>query len=297
VLAARATVAAARRLHPDLAGEDYYAASIRAARDSRIHALRQEVAATFRTEIARFAESVALFVRDRFFDRSVAPALLQFRNGGGRIDDLEAEIHAAREAFQPQLAAYLEEARVEFEASLRTALQKLVGRALAQAARLSRDAPEPGSVSLGDGVPGSVAARLGDGIGATVVMAVTATVAALSGGIGQNIGIAIVAGLLGTSGPVGLLIGGLAALVISGAGYLMGRERIVEAVKSRRLPAALVAFTLRQAKIGEAREATYAHVKREVTASLEPRVTEVTETILSQLARAADSLDPRIARP
>jgi hypothetical protein len=286
LLAARARAIEARRLRPDLAGEDYHLANIRAARDSRIHELRQEIAATIRTEIARLAESLAILVRDRFFDRSVAPALLQFRNRGGRIADLEADILAARDAFQPQLAEYLGNARLEFELALRTGLQKLVGRQLAQAAGLSGEVPQPG-ISV-DGVSGSLATRLGDGVGAALIVAVTATVATLSGGVGQSLGIAVVSGLLGTSGPVGLVLGGLVALALSGIGYFMGRERVAEVVKSRHIPATLVAFALRESRIEEAREATYAHAKREVASHLEPRVTEVTEAVLAQLASAAD---------
>lgn len=288
LLAARATAIEARRLRPDLAGEAYHLANIRAARDSRLHELRQEIAATIRSEIGRLAESVATLVRDRFFDRSVAPALLQFRNRGGRIVDLEAELLAARETFQPQLAEHLEQARREFERSLRTGLQKLVGGKLAQAASFSGDVPTPG-ISLSESVSGSIAGRLGDGVGAAVIAAVTATVATLSGGLGHSLGIAIVASLLGTSGPVGLLLGGLVALVVTAGGYFAGRERVAQAVKARRIPAMLVAFALRESRIEEAREATYTHAKREVAGHLEPRVTEVTEAILAQLASAADA--------
>jgi len=145
-------------------------------------------------------------------------------------------------------------------------------------------------VSLGDNVSGSVAGSVGDGLGATVVMGITAVVASLSGGIGQSLGIAVVSSLLGTTGPIGLLIGGIAGLALAGTGYLVGREKVVAAVKSRALPATLVAFALPEAKLEEARQATYAAVKQEVAAHLQPQVGLATEAIVQRLTEAAGRL-------
>jgi hypothetical protein len=288
-------VAAARRAHReaaglqvDLQGDDYYLAKLRTARDSHIHRLREDIGTIVRSGVAKLAESVALFVRDRFFDIRVAPTLLQFRNKGGRISELEAEITAAREAFQPQLLAHLHDGQQELETSVRASLQKLVGKELAHASELSPGLSHP-SVSLRETVSGSVAGSVGDGLGATVVMGITAVLASLSGGIGQSLGIAVVSSLLGTSGPIGLLIGGIAGLALAGTGYLLGREKITQAMKNRALPATLVAFALPESKLEEARQATYATVKQEVAAHLEPQVTLATEAIVQRLAAAADA--------
>lgn len=284
--AVRRALREARGIQVDLQTDDYYVAKLRSARDSHIHRLREDIATVVRSGVVGLAESVAVFVRDRFFDIQIAPALLRFRNNGGRLSDLEAEIGAARESFQPLLAAHLQDAQAELESSVRAGLQKLVGEELSRASELGAGLSQP-TVSLGQDVPGAVAGSVGDGVGAAVVVGITAIVASLSGGIGQSLGIAVVSTLLGTSGPIGLLIGGIAGLALAGTGYLVGREKVLGAVKSRALPATLVAFALPQSKLEEAREATYATVKREVAAHLEPQVAVVTETIVARLAAAA----------
>lgn len=287
--AARRALREAGRLRVDLEGDDYYVAKLRTARDSHIHRLREDIVTVARSGVGKLAESVALFVRDHFFDIRVAPALLRFRNNGGRIRDLEAEIKAAQEAFQPQLLAHLQEAQQEFETSVRASLQKLVGKELADAPALYAELSHP-ALSLREDVSGSVAGNLGDGLGTTVVVGITAIVASLSGGIGQSLGIAVVSSLLGTSGPIGLLIGGIAGLALAGTGYLLGREKVAQAVKGRAIPATLVAFALPESKLEQARQATYAKVKEDVAAHLEPQVALATEAIVERLAAAADPL-------
>lgn len=289
--AARRAVREAGELRVDLGADDYYVAKLRVARDSHIHRLREDIVSVVRSGVAKLAESVALFVRDRFFDLHVAPALLQFRNSGGRLSDLEAGIQSAQAAFQPELAAHLASAQQEFETTVRANLRTLVGRELALAPELAAELSQP-AVTFGDSLSGDVAGRVGDGLGAAAVAGIAGIVASLSGGIGQSLGIAVVSSLLGTSGPIGLLIGGIAGLAIAGAGYVMGRDRIMEAVKRRSLPATLVAFALPESKLEKAREATYAKVKAEVAAHLEPQVALATEAIVARLAAAAAAPQP-----
>lgn len=284
--AARRAAREAAGLAVDLSADEYYVAKLRAARDQRIHALREDIAGIVRSGVAKLAESVALFVRERFFDLSVAPALLRFRNNGGRVSDLEAEIGAAQQAFEPQLAAHLENAQQELESTVRESLRRLVGRELAHEPQLAAQLSAP-AVDFTERVSASVAGRVGDGLGAAAVAGIAGIVASLSGGIGQSLGIAVVSSLLGTSGPVGLLIGGIAGLALAGGGYLMGRDKVAEAVKRRSLPATLVAFALTEAKIEAAREAAYAKAKADVAAHLEPQVAPATEAIVARLAAAA----------
>lgn len=287
-VALRRALRHATRLEVDLQGDEYYLAQLRAARDDHMHRLREDIHTIVRSGVAKLAETVALFVQERFFDIRVAPTLLQFRNRGGRIRELEAEIAAAREAFQPQLLAHLQDAQQELETSVRGSLERLVGHELALASAVSPGLSHP-SVPLGQTVSGSVAESVGDGLGATVVMGITAVIASLSGGIGKSLGIAVVSGLLGTSGPIGLLIGGIAGLALAGTGYLVGRERITAAVKNRALPATLVAFALTDAKLEQARQATYATVKEQLVKDLQPQVTFATAAVLQRLAAAADA--------
>lgn len=285
-ISARRAVRRAAGLKFDLAADGYYVAQLRSAGDKDFHHLREGISSAIRSGVAKLAESLAFFVRERFFDQRVAPLLLQFRNKGGRMKDIEEEIEAAQEAFQPQLAAYLSQAKVEFEATLRTGLQSLVGKELAQSSRFPQDL-SGSSVAMEKTLPGSVARNLGDGIGATVILGVSTIVATLSGGIGKSLGIAIVSTLLGTSGPVGLLIGGLGAVIVGGAGYLMGRDKVTGAVSGLHLPATVVAFVLPESKIEKARQGSYERVKAEVTSHLEPQVTLAAEAILEKLVSEA----------
>ena len=289
--AARRAAREASALQVDLGADEYYAARLRAARDSHMHRLREDIVGVVRSGVAKLAESVALFVRDRFFDLHVAPALLRFRNSGGRISDLEAELHRAQAAFQPELLAHLESAQQEFETTVRANLQKLVGRELAASPELAAELSHP-AVTFTDRLSGDVAGRVGDGLGAAAVAGIAGVVASLSGGIGQSLGIAVVSSLLGTSGPIGLAIGGIAGLALAGAGYLMGRDKVVEAVKRRSLPATLVAFALPESKLEKAREETYARAKAEVAAHLEPQVALATEAIVARLTAAAAAPRP-----
>lgn len=142
----------------------------------------------------------------------------------------------------------------------------------------------PGSLRLEQKLTGSLAANVGDAIGATVTTAVAAAVATISGGIGKTLGVAILSSLLGASGPIGLLIGGIGALAVVGGAYLLGRDRVTEAVKGWSIPASLVSLALRDAKITQAREATYARVRQDIQSRLDPQISEVTETILQQLS-------------
>jgi hypothetical protein len=139
---------------------------------------------------------------------------------------------------------------------------------------------------MNQNVTGSVAATIGDALGATVTAAVTAAVATISGGIGKTLGVAILSSLLGTSGPIGLLIGGVVAAVAVGGAYILGRDQVTSAVKRWRIPAAIVAIALRDSKLEQAREATYSQVKQEIQSRLEPHVAQTIEIILQQLSLA-----------
>ncbi len=78
-----------------------------------------------------------------------------------------------------------------------------------------------------------------------------------------------------------------AGLALAGTGYLIGRDKVNAAMKRRLLPAALVAFALPESKLEQARQATYATVKQEVAAHLDPQVTRVTEAIVERLTLTA----------
>jgi hypothetical protein len=284
ILAARHARTEAESLHLDLS-EAYYAEKISTIREGHTHRIRDGIAVIFCLEVDKLAESIALFVREQFFDKIVASTLVTFRNRGGRLKDLETELSDSTAKFESKLSEHLRTAQQKLQQSLRVGIQSVIGRELHRTPSVLR-AVSPGSLRLEQKLTGSFAANVGDAIGATVTTAVAAAVATISGGIGKTLGIAILSSLLGASGPIGLLIGGIGAFAVVGGAYLLGRDRVTEAVKGWRIPASVVSLALRDAKIEQAREATYAQVKREIQSRLDSQISEVTETILQQLSLA-----------
>ena len=280
-LAARQARAAARSIEVDFS-EPYYVERIASVREGLGHRLRDEIATTFRLEVGKLSESVAVFVGERFFDKIVAPTLVTFRNRGGRVCDLEAELAEATSRFEPALSAFLTTGQQALQQSLAAGVRTVIGRELRPASDVLA-ASSPTSLPLEQGVTSSVATSVGDALGATVTAAVTAAVATVSGGVGKTLGVAVLSSLLGTSGPIGLLIGGAAALALVGGAYLFGRDRIAGMIKTWSMPASVASLALRDAKIEEAREATTRQVRRDIRENLEPRIAEVTEAILHQL--------------
>jgi len=284
-LSARHARAAARCIRLDFS-DPYYTERIASVREGLGHRIRDAVATTFRIEVAKLSESVALFVRERFFDKAVAPSLVAFRNRGGRIEDLETELAAATLRFEPALSEHLRAAQRELERALAAGLRTVIGREMHPASS-ALAAASPTELPLRQSVTGAVATNVGDAIGATVTAAVTAAVATISGGVGKTLGVAVLSGLLGTSGPIGLLIGAVAALAVVGGAYFLGRDRVTEAIKKWSIPASVVSLALRDSKIEQARQATYDQVRAQIRERLEPQIAEVTEAILRELPLAA----------
>ncbi len=284
-LSARHARMGARSIQLDLS-DAYYVEKIYTAREGYARRIRDEITATLHLEFAKLAESIALFVREDFFDKIVAPTLVTFRNRGGRIKDLEVQISDSTAKFESKLSQHLRIVQQEFQQSLGANIQSIIGRELHLPHGALR-AVEPGSLRLEQKLTGPAAANVGDTIGVTVAAAVAMTVAAISGGIGKTLGIAILSSLLGVSGPIGLLIGGIGALTAVGGTYLLGRDRVTEAVKGWRLPASVVSLALRDAKIEQTREATYTQVRQEIQNRLDPQISAITEAILQKMSFAA----------
>ncbi len=283
-LSARHARMKARSIQLDLSAP-YYAEKISTTREGYARRIRDEFTTTLHLEVRKLAESVALFGREVFFDKIVAPTLIRFRNSGGRIKDLEAEISDSTAKFESKLSEHLHIEQQKFQQSLSASIRSVIGRELHRTPS-TLGAVSPESLRLEQKLTGPVAANVGDTIGATVTAAVAITVATISGGIGKTLGIAILSSLLGTSGPIGLLIGGIGALAVVGGTYLLGRDRVTETVKGWRLPASVVSLALRDSKIEQAREDTYAQVRKEIQGRLDSQILEITEAILQQTSLA-----------
>ena len=129
-----------------------------------------------------------------------------------------------------------------------------------------------------------IATDIGDTIGGTVVTTVALAAGTISGGIGKGLGIAIISGLLGVSGPVGLLIGGVITAVTLGGFYKLKREQISGMIKEIPLPAMVISMSLPDSKIEKTRKETYVHTEKEINKMLKPKIDEVTNIILKDIA-------------
>ena len=265
--------------------DPYFGDTLRAARLGVIHRVREGIAQAVRIEIAKFSASVAHFVQSRYFDQIAAPALIGFRNRGGRIADLESELAQQRARFESELEAQLRACEAEFRERVAIGVREVAGAELAQPPQAGA-LLAPGSLPVDSKLGGGVAASVGDALGMTAAAAAAAAVATLSGGIGKTLGIAIVSTLLHTTGPIGLLLGGVAAIATFGAAFALGRERVATAAKGWWIPAPIAALALRDAKLEAARAATYQQVDREVRSCLEPQAAATTEAVLRQLSLA-----------
>ena len=78
-------------------------------------------------ESAKLAEAIAVFVRDQLYDARVVPVLRRFRETGGRVADLEADLAATCEAFSPQLERFVISAHDDFVRALAARAARLIG--------------------------------------------------------------------------------------------------------------------------------------------------------------------------
>ena len=200
-----------------------------------------------RRETAALADAIATFVCERLYDARLVPTLRAFRETGGSVKTLEAQLEAECSDFEPELETQLAtRARRLREVALAAAIERTLGRTFGigangtlavSASDLSRGSPGGLGTSLGR--------ELGAAVGAAVTAGVSLVVATISGGFGHHLGAAILVGLLHTTGPVAFLIGGLGGLGVAAAGWYMGREQLAQSMKGWSLPRPIARFALR----------------------------------------------------
>ncbi len=276
-----------RQLAIDLA-EPYYARLLEHGRALQLETISEPLALEMRIEGAKLAEAVAVFVRDQLYDARVVPILRAFRERGGRIADLEAELASACQAFEPTLERFVTEAHGAYVRALAARAARLIG---AEPVGHEALAPAPALGSLpgaGSGDPGgALSDELTEAITVTVSTAVALAAGTVSGGIGHTLGLAIVSTLLHTTGPIGFLVGALGAFAVTAGIFDLGRASVGEWTKSVPLPAAALRVLLRDRKleslIAQGRERAYTAVKAEVSADLEQSAPALHEQLLAGL--------------
>jgi hypothetical protein len=277
----------ARRV--DLALDDpYYETLLAGVRRAEIERIQGEIDADVRAEIAHLVETIGEFVCERLYDERLVPQLRSFRETGGSVESLEAEMSLACESFQPELDAELERARGVFESGLREAVERTVGKGLAHAGA-SGVAIAPEDLPVG-ALGGAVGREVSNAVGAAVSAGVGLVMATISGGFGHHLGAALLVTLLHTTGPVGFLIGGIGGLVVAVAGWYLGRDRFASGMRGVRLPRAVVRIALRDrafAKlVAEGRGQCASAVRAKLDAELEPLVPRLAEEIWTKLRPA-----------
>jgi hypothetical protein len=252
----------------------------------QIERIETAIGEDVRGAAAQLAESIAAFVCTHLYDERLVPALNGYREKGGSVAALESEMEAACESFQPALDAELARARADFETSLRLAIERTLGQDFG----LGESAVAVRAGELPVGLGGAVGREISNAVGAAVSTGVGLVVATLSGGFGHHLGAAILVALLHTTGPVGFLIGGIGGLVVAGAGWYLGRDRMAREMRGLQLPRWLARLALReralQKLVADGREQCRTAVRDRLGAELEPLVPELAEQIWAKLRPA-----------
>ncbi len=257
-------------------GDPYFRALLEHANRYRIETVTKEIRAIVADEAANLSRALAAFVAATLYDGRIVPRLRAFREEGGKIADLKADLEGECARFEPDLKERLESAFRDFEAAIAADVRRLL--------EIDLDSPESSSEALrasirdaagqsASGVGGSMGAGLTDPVALTVSSALALVAGSVSGGFGSSLGTALLVGL-GASGPVGFLIGALATFVAAGGAYLAGRETIAATVEQVRLPAAVVKTVLWESRwssmIADGRARCETQVKALVSSQLAP---------------------------
>lgn len=231
---------------------------LRDLRDGVVDCVDEAAAAT--------AHRLASTACDELFDGRIAPALAAFRARGGRIADLEAEVHALAEGYAETLATHARDAHDDFVRAVQTCIVRRGGSTLDGDVAWDTATPRVAA----PGVGGALATDVADLAGAAASVAAAPLGAALGGGGGLALlaHLHLLAGVAG--GPIGLVLGGVGGLVVAGAGWWFGREWIGEKSKRLDLPPAALRVLLPGRRV----ESLLAEARAEYGAALERTVRE-----------------------
>jgi hypothetical protein len=256
--------------------DPYYGAII----EAPVRALIEKEVAN---ETRQFSEDVATFVGQKLYDERIVPRLRQFRNEGGKVSELKSEIQSLSEAFVPQIESYVAETRLP---ELQSTLSQRIGEILKSLGTDFTVLEEPQAVFGGmkiatGGNPAMGLSRQFTGaIGLSIGTSIALAVATVSGGLGKYLGVAIVATLLHTTGPVGFLIGLVAGAMIAASAWLLGKEKVGDAVEGIDLPGVVVRIALWESRFqrlaDDGRKKCQESVRGEVDErlnALQPRIT------------------------
>jgi hypothetical protein len=227
--------------------DDYFARLIR----PQIEGL---IAQQIERRVRSFAEAMADFVCERFYNQRIVPELAQFRANGGKVSDLRRRIHDRCEDGRDEIDAFAAGAVKDLEASIAPAVDRALSAVRQDfhfSAAVGQDFLSDLEILPADELDRSVkpiGAGFADAIGASVSGSVAIALGTLAGGFGESLEIAVIVALFGTTGPVGFLIGALVGLIGAAGVWWWGREKITEQIENISLPGRLVAMVLWQSR-------------------------------------------------
>jgi hypothetical protein len=238
----------------------------------------------------RFSADVAAFVGEKLYDERIVPRLRQFRQEGGRVSELKAEIQLLSEAFVAEIESYVTETRLsEFQSTL----SQRVGEILKSLGTDFIVLKEPQAVLGGMKIaPGrstdmGISQQFSGAIGLSVGTSIALAIATVSGGLGKYLGVAIVATLLHTTGPVGFVIGLIVGAVVAAGAWWLGKEKVADAVEAIDLPAVVVRTALWESRFqrlaDDGRKQCEDSVRAEVDERLKALQPRITTEILSRV--------------
>ena len=262
--------------------EEYYQEFILKNRSSLVEIIRVGISKIISKKIKLTGQTISEFVINDYYNKIIAPILISFRETGGKIRTMENKLFESQEKFEPMLLDYLRKVQEDFKDSVLTEINHFLDRKLLlDINTVSTYQPQSDEIDLR--LSGKIATDIGDTIGGTIVTSIALAVGSISGGIGKSLGIAIISGLLGVSGPIGLLIGGVITAITLGGFYKLKREQISGMIKDIPLPAFVTSVALPDSKIEKARNETFTHTENEINKMLEPKIKELSESILKDI--------------
>lgn len=192
-----------------------------------------------REECRTLADRLSSFVCRHLYDERLAPRIREFRETGGSLTELEAELERECEDFRPVLDREMEGAAGEFEDRLVSRVSRLLGDAEDTSARppdtLTGEVSESSSRTatyMGERVSGDLTTIVANVVSTSVAV----VVGTVSGGFGEALGIALLVGIVET-GPVGWIVGAVAGFVATSALFSVGKRGVKEKIKEISLPA------------------------------------------------------------
>ena len=203
--------------------------------DSRINAIIEEILRDLTVEL---------------YDREIYQIIRKFRDNGGTLKDLKAEIRDTSLRYVPKIEKQIREKLGDLFTGLPEALHREVQawfkeNGITYLGKIAGSSPGASSATdaakkAADANFSGLQNELTDAMG-LMLMTISATVVGMLSGGG---GMALIA-----AGPVGWLIGAVGAAVAVWVGIEVGRDAINEQLENRELPAWLLKLVLRDSKI------------------------------------------------